>query len=366
MKTDLIVVGSGIVGLATAFEARRQGLSVQVIDRSERPVGSSIMNFGHACFTGQGDDVMNMAWASRAGWLRAAEAAGLWAKESGTYAPAVTDTEMTILQEFADHRGLEQVRLLSAEEVAVGIGNADLQCVGGAYLPLDMRVNPREAAPRLAAWLSADGVDFRWRHEVKEIAEGRVRTNRGDYEAERVITCPNYFLTQLFPELTDKYELEVCTLDMALIERPAHIAEDLAMFTGTSLARYDGFTSLPSVQLLKDELVRREPELVQVIANLMVTGIPEGLLIGDSHAYDLSPDPFIEEGRAQLLLDKSTAYLGIDKPVVKQRWQGRYANSSHTNLILDQVDPQTSVAVVATGIGMTMSFGIADALLNGK
>src|SRR5699024_7241768 len=52
MKTDVIIVGGGIVGLATAFLAQEKGLSVRVIDRSEKPVGSSIQNFGHACFTG--------------------------------------------------------------------------------------------------------------------------------------------------------------------------------------------------------------------------------------------------------------------------------------------------------------------------
>ena len=366
MTTDLIIVGSGILGLATAFKSHQQGLSVTVIDRSERPVGSSIMNFGHACFTGQSDADLDIAWASRAGWKEAAEATGLWAHESGTYVPAVADTEMKILEEFAAHRGSEQVQLLEADQVAAGIGNTELTCLGGAFLPLDMRVNPREAAPRLAQWLQAKGVEFHWRHEVKEVSDGTVLTNRGTFTAEHVIACPNYFLTQLFPEIADKYRLEVCTLDMALIERPQHIPENLALFTGTSLARYGGFSTLPSAAALKQDLAEREPELVNMVANLMVTGIPEGLLVGDNHAYDLSPEPFIHEDRAAVLLDKATSYLGVQSPMVKQRWQGRYANSTEIDLILEQVDPRTTVAVVASGIGMTMSFGIADVLLNNR
>lgn len=363
MKTDLIVVGAGIIGLATAFLAHEQGLSVRVIDRSERPVGSSIMNFGHACFTGQADMIQDVALTSRNGWIRAAKATGLWAKESGTYIPAVTEVEMQILNEFAEHRGADQVTLLSDAEVADAIGNPDLHCVGGAHLPLDMRVNPREAAPRLAAWLEEQGVVFNWRHEVKNVANGTAETNRGAFNADRVVCCPNYFLTQFFPDLADKYEVRICTLTMALIARPSRVPADIALFTGTSLARYDGFASLASINDLKSELQNREPELVDCIANLMATGIEDGLFIGDSHEYDFSPDPFIKQEQAELLLSRGCHYFGIDNPRILQRWQGRYADSTSTNLVLEQPDPQTTVAVVTSGIGMTLSFGIADLAL---
>ncbi|WP_420888850.1 TIGR03364 family FAD-dependent oxidoreductase [Corynebacterium ammoniagenes] len=363
MKTDVIVVGGGIVGLATAFLAHEKGLSVRVIDRSTQPVGSSIQNFGHACFTGQADDVQDMAMKSREGWKRAAVAAGLWAHESGTFIPAVSEAEMQVLQEFQDKRGTEQVQLLSREGVAQGIGNSQLQALGGAHLPLDMRVDPREAAPKLAQWLAGQGVEFNWRHEVHSVADGQVGTNRGDFEASHVVVCPNYHLTQLFPELADKFDLRVCTLTMALIERTDKIPADLGMLTGTSLARYDGFTNVPAAEALRADLQQREPELVDCIANLMVTGIDDYLLIGDSHDYAYSPNPFIDQESASLLMDKATAYLGIENPRVVQRWQGSYADSRSTNLILDNPDAQTTVAVVASGIGMTMSFGIAAEIL---
>ena len=58
-------------------------------------------------------------------------------------------------------------------------------------------------------------------------------------------------------------------------------------------------------------------------------------------------------------MDNASAYLGIEHPVVRQRWQGRYADSPNTNLVLERPDDRTAVAVVASGIGMTVSFGIA-------
>lgn len=362
---DLIVVGSGIIGLATAFRAHREGRTVHVIDRADRPVGSSIQNFGHACFTGQADEIQPVMEKSREGWLEAAETVGLWAAESGTIVPAVTDVEMQILKEFADHRGADKVTLLDAGQISEAIGNPALGAVGGAHMVRDLRVNPREAAPKIAAWLAGNGVEFTWNTHVTKVSDGTVYSNRGEFHAAEVVVCTNFDLVDLFPEIAERHELEICTLVMSLIERPDHIASDFSMLTGTSLARYDGFASMPSNAALRADLAEREPELVGCIANLMVTGIPEGLLIGDSHAYAKSPDPFIDEEIAALLLEKATAYLGIEKPVVKQRWLGRYSNSTKTNLILEKPDAKTTVAVVASGIGMTYSFGLADQILRG-
>lgn len=365
-STDLIVVGSGILGLATAFLAHEQGRSVQVIDSADRPVGSSIQNFGHACFTGQADDMQDAARYARAGWLRASRAVGFWAAESGTHIPAMTELELQVLREFAAHRDGE-VDLLTGHEVAAGLGNPGLSAVGGAHLPLDMRVNPREVAPALAAWLDGHGVKFQWNTRVTAVGDGTVATTRGDFAAAEVVVCPGFELMGLFPQLAEKHNVRVCTLVMALLERPRHLRQDLAMLTGTSLTRYDGFAVMPSVPALRAELAEREPGLVGCIANLMATGIPEGLLVGDSHAYSLSPEPFIDQDVADLLIDRSTGLLGVEHPVIRQRWLGRYADSPDTNLVLERPDSRTTVAVVTSGIGMTMSFGIAHlALEEGK
>ncbi len=363
---DLIVVGSGIIGLATAFLAHEQGQSVHVIDAADRVVGSSVQNFGHACFTAQADIIQGVADVSRAGWLRAAEAAGFWAATSGTWLPAATEAEMQVLREFAEHRGPEQVRLVGRDELADAIGNPGLEALGGAHLPRDMRVDPREAAPALARWLAGQGVKFTWNTQVHSAADGLVETARGRYRAERVIVCPGFNLMQIFPGLAEEHQVRVCDLTMALIEKPAAVGKDVAVLTGTSMARYDGIAAMPGVPALREELLEREPDLVGCIANLMATGGDRGLFIGDSHDYSLSPEPFADERTAELLLGKGGALFGIDQPRVLQRWQGRYADSPVTNLVLEQVDERTTVAVVTSGIGMTLAFGVADLALSRK
>lgn len=363
---DLIIVGSGIIGLATAYRAHKQGLTVQVVDAADRVVGSSIQNFGHACFTAQDDILQPLADSSREGWLQAAEDIGFWAATSGTWLLATTEVEMRVLEEFAAHRGPERVRLASREDVAAALGNPGLECLGGAHLPRDMRVDPREAAPAIATWLAAQGVEFTWNTRVLKVADGVVETTRGQLRAERVIVCPGTELMQLFPQVAERFKVRVCELVMTLVERPERVPAEVAVLTGTSMARYGGFADMPSVPALRTELQEQEPELVGCIANLMATGTEAGLFLGDSHAYSLSPTPFMEADTAELLLGKGSEIFGLDSPRVLQRWQGRYADSVDTNLILEQLDAKTTVAVVTSGIGMTMSFGVAELALQGE
>lgn len=364
--TDLIVVGAGIMGLAVAHAARRRNLGVRVIDHADRPVGASVQNFGHLCFTAQSDAAQKLAERSAAGWVEADREAGLGLQRPGTTVAACTELEMQVLEEFASHRGTDQVRLLGAGQVRRHLGSAGDTVLGGAHLPGDMLADPRTAAPRLADSLADHGVDIRWQERVLHIAEGTVTTARGTHRAEQVIACPGIELAGLFPELADDVALGTCALTMALVERPEPLTDPFALLTGTSLTRYGGFSAMPSAADLRAELAVREPELVACDANLMVTGGPHGLLVGDSHSTGASHDPFIEEATARLLLDRAVRILGAPLTRVRQRWLGRYPDRPSGSLLIGRPDRCTTAAVITSGIGMTLAFGLAEPLIDGE
>src|SRR5215468_8334937 len=142
-NADIIVVGAGIVGLALAIDAVDRGLRVTVVERDARSVGASVRNFGHGCVTAQTGTALSYAMTSRIEWLRLAKAAGFWLRDAGTVVVAATDDEYAVLSDLAAERGDDVILLDRAGVRAKApVGGA---YVGGAFFPLDLRVDPREA-----------------------------------------------------------------------------------------------------------------------------------------------------------------------------------------------------------------------------
>ena len=102
-----------------------------------------------------------------------------------------------------------------------------------------------------------------------------------------------------------------------------------------------------------------------MVANVMFTRRPDGtLLLGDSHVYGTTIDPFQDERWTTRLVSEIGKVIGAELKVT-QRWQGIYASSPLTSLLVEDVDPKTRVIKVTSGIGMTMSFGIAAETIAG-
>lgn len=363
MDTDLIIVGAGIVGLAHAVAAVRRGLSVRIIERDARAVGASVRNFGHCCLTAQPDEHQAMAENSRDGWLRTSAAAELGAREAGAYAVARNGAELAVLEEFAATR--DDVALLTATEIAEALTGGTRQpagLLGGAYFPRDLRVDPRVTVARLAAWLEGQGVRIDWRTACLGTGDGVVHTSRGELRAEHVLVCVGHDVDRLFPAVADAAGLVRCALQMALVDGPVGYASHAAVLTGTSMLRYGGLAAMPSASEVRCLL---PDELLEMVANVMCAPRPDGtLLVGDSHAYDLAHEPFLDESISQRLLDEVAAVFGLPGLRVRQRWQGVYASCPDQDLLVEPVDERTTVVSVTSGVGMTLSFGLGEQTLS--
>ena len=155
---DVAVVGSGIVGLGAAYAAVRRGLRVVVIERSTEPVGATVRNFGHLCFTPQSGDALRYGIASRELWLRLASDAGFWLREAGTHVIARHADELALLAAFGERTGGNfgdepAIRLLDTAETAAAVPVSSSQLVGGAVLPYDLQTDPRSAATAIRRYL---------------------------------------------------------------------------------------------------------------------------------------------------------------------------------------------------------------------
>lgn len=378
---DLVIVGAGIIGLAHAAHAVANGLTVTVLERDHRAVGASVRNFGHCCITAQTGELYELAQVSRKYWLEFAELAGFWAVESGAVVLARTAAEMTVLDELAAVREPGQVVLLSAGETRERltgmpdggasapdggtIGPSWPGLVGGAFLRDDLRVDPRTTAARLASWLERQpGVEFRWNTSAVGFgldAKGTatVSTSRGEVRGRQVLVCVGHDVDYLFPALAAEHRIERCSLQMSLATRPVGLDLAPAVLTATSMLRYPAFTEMPAAAALRAQIRETRPELLDIGANVMFTQRPDGsLILGDSHDYDRTAAPFLDEPVTAILNDEIARTLGAELDIV-QRWQGIYASSDVGPLLEREVQPGVTVISVTSGVGMTLSFGLA-------
>ena len=342
-SVDLVVVGAGIVGLAHAWHAVQRGLSVAVVERDEHAAGASVRNFGHGCFTAQDGVAFEYAMTAREQWLKLSREAGFWLRESGTVVMARHDDERAVLEEFASVRDIE----LTGE---------------GAFFPLDIRVNPREAVHAIAALLAGRGVAFHWSTNVLTVEPGLVRTSRGELHCRGAVVAVGHDVDRFFPDLAEEHEIRRCQLRMLRVAHGGVI--DPAVLTGFSMLRYEAFARCPSTEKVRERLTNDHPELVEAGLNLMFTQLPDGsLTIGDTHHYSRTVDPYRPEDLDDLVLTETARLLGVPALRVLERWRGIYASAPEPFLTATPV-PLTRAVSVTSGIGMTTALGLAPAVLD--
>jgi glycine/D-amino acid oxidase-like deaminating enzyme len=102
MKSDIAIVGAGIVGLAHALAAAKRGLKVVLIERSVQAVGASVRNFGLLWPIGQPAGIRHdRAMRSRTIWAEVAQQSGLSFFPTGSLHLAYRADEWQVLEEFA-------------------------------------------------------------------------------------------------------------------------------------------------------------------------------------------------------------------------------------------------------------------------
>jgi FAD dependent oxidoreductase TIGR03364 len=287
-------------------------------------------------------------------WLRHADRAGFWLRRSGTLLVARQADELAVLEEAV------RAHLLSAAEVAERAPVRD--ALGGALLPDDLQVDPREAGPALAAHLASRGVDVRWRTAALGVEPGVLHTSRGAISAEAIVVAVNHDVDHLFPSIAEQHGIVRCSLDMLLADG---IGLELPVLTGSSLLRYGAFAGTAAAAVVRARLEREQPEMLALDVNQMYTERPDGtLIIGDTHDRSVTVSPFQPE-RAFRLLEDITATLFLPgRPRVRERWQGVYASAPEPFLVESPAEG-VRVVSVTTGIGMTTGLGLAESVVDG-
>ncbi len=362
-RYDCIVVGRGIVGLAHALAAAKAGLRVAVIDRETRSVGASVRNFGFITVTGQQQGLTwRRAMRSRDVWAELAPACGIAIHQRGLFMCARRPEAASVAEEFAAGPMGRGCRVLRGGDIP---DPASRNVLAVLHSPHELRMESRDAIPRLAAHLAAaHGVAFLPRATVLGIETGRVHTAAGAIAGEHIVVCPGPDLTGLFPEEAVLRGVTLCKLHMLRLASPG-FALAAPVMSDLGMVRYLGYAGCPSLGALRARLQAEQAAwLADGIHLIVAQGGDGSLVVGDSHHYDDSPDPFQPADVDDRILAELSAVLDLPHPEVVERWTGAYPSGPEPAFIAAPL-PGVRLVQVTSGTGASTSFAIAEETLAG-
>lgn len=361
---DVAIVGAGICGLAHALAAAKRGKSVVVIDRDAQANGASVRNFGFVTVTGQqSGDCWRRAMRSRDIWAEIAPLTGIDVLHRGLLTIARRPEARAVLEEFLSTEMGSGCRLVEPSDIdKYGSGLRSGEFAAALYSPHEMRVESREAIPKLAAYLAERlGVTFLRETVVHSAAPPRVETSRGLVGAETVIVCPGDDFNTLHPERIAAYGLTRCKLHMMRLAPESYDARLPAIMSDLGMIRYLGYSELPAAGKLSERLHAEQGDhIANGVHLIVVRGADGSLVVGDSHHYATTPDPFAPTHVDELILDEyARVYQGALPPVV-ERWTGTYASAKDRLMLMDRPSDALRIVLITSGTGASTSFAIAE------
>lgn len=370
IKVDVAIVGAGIVGLAHAYLAARAGRSVAVFERNPAATGASIRNFGMIWPIGQpAGELHQMALRSRELWLDVLAQAKLPYLATGSLHVAYREDEAAAGKEFSEKApalGYECAWLSPAETLAQSKAIRPEGLLGALYSATEITVDPREVVGKLPQFLTKQyGVQFFFNTAVNKVESSLVQTGDQYCQAEEIIIASGDDFQTLFSACFRESGLTRCKLQMMRTRpQPQEWQLGPSLAFGLTFKHYPTFQICSSLPALKDRIIRETPEFDRWGIHVMVSQNASGeLTLGDSHEYGLAVNIFDNPAVNQLILDYAKEYLRVPTLEIAEQWHGVYAkHPEHAYMRFTPVNG-VSLVTVTSGMGMTMSFGIAEQTL---
>jgi FAD dependent oxidoreductase TIGR03364 len=369
---DDAVVGAGILGLAHAYQLAKRGHRVVVFERNPRAMGASVRNFGMLWPIGQPFGPMRqLAQRSLMIWHEVLRAAGIWHDPCGSLHLAYRDDEWQVLREFAEtaRKQGHPVELLDPQSVrSKSPAVCEEGLIGGIFSAAEICVDPRQVLAELPEFLHKTlGVEFHFGSLVRGYDAEHVVCERGRIRAERLWVCSGEDLQTLYPDVMLAWGLRRCKLQM-MRSQPFGTRFRLGpmLAAGLTLRHYQSFANCPSLPALKDRVAHESPEFDRYGIHVMASQNGHGeIVIGDSHEYDQqNAEPFAKTMVDQIILDYLRTFLAVPDLQIAERWQGVYVKHPTESYLIAQPCPGVTLVNGVGGNGMTLSFGLAEQVVN--
>ncbi|THF70827.1 FAD-dependent oxidoreductase [Deinococcus sp. Arct2-2] len=200
---DVIVVGAGLVGAAVAYDLRRAGYDVLVLEREqELGAGVSRSNSGvlHTGFDSPPGTFETQMIRDQAGrWPHIFDELKIPYRVPGALLLAHTDDEAAQLADLAQKAALNGVQTKILDERATRAAEPHSHARASLHIPSEAITDPYEVVTRLL-----HGIEVRlgWKVESTETAEDGVRVwgPQGSLTARFVVNCAGLFADELGEE----------------------------------------------------------------------------------------------------------------------------------------------------------------------
>lgn len=197
---DVIIIGCGVVGAATAYYLSRYDLDAVILEKENdvamgtSRANSAIVHAGYDPEPGTLTAKLNVEGSKLAEKL--AEELSVPYIRNGSLVLAFDDEDMKTLKKLkanADANGVEGVEIIDSERLHELEKNISENAIAALYAPTGAIINPWEYTLALAEVAVRNGVKLERNKTVVGIEktdEGYlVKTDGGDYEAKYVINC---------------------------------------------------------------------------------------------------------------------------------------------------------------------------------
>ena len=364
LRADVAIVGAGVLGAAHALAALRRGARVLVCERSERPRGASVRNFGMLWPIGQSGADLALALRSGELWREIAPLAGIRLRSCGSLHVARAEDEAQVLSEFVAASTLPGLQLLEPAAALALFPQLEPQgLVCALHSPHEANVDPPRALEALHAWLAAQGVAYVWGRAAVRARSGALELAGGAHvAAERIVVCSGDDFATLFPEQFAASDVWRSKLQMLSLESDSGPDDAPMLAAGLTLLHYRGFAACPSLPRLRERLAHECAEHVERGVHVLVSRGDDGRwIVGDSHEYGTHFAPGLDSRTEQLILEYLVRFVRLPVERVQRRWSGSYALRRGGATLLS-AEPLRGVEIVtaAGGSGMTRSLAVGE------
>ncbi len=374
MKTDLIVVGGGILGVFHAYHALMLGKSVRLIEKNQRAMGATVRNFGQVVPSG-----MNTTWQvigrrSLEIYRELQEKCSLDMRQEGSLYIASDPDEVTLIDELAainasNHYPSERWDASQCRSHVKALKPDYVK--GGLYFPGELSVAPDTMIHQVTNYLEESlglMTHFGQPAIACEVLGSGCQVTLSDgteFQSEKVIISNGSDFKFLFPHLFLREPIEVTKLQMMSTRPISGVNIPGNILTGLSIRRYEAFYDCPSFSEVKSREDSTELWKKYGVHILFKQASDGSVIIGDSHLYaDIGDEDRLgfdsDHAINRYIINEARKIMEMPDLEIDRFWYGVYSQHKEKDLLELTIDSHIHICTAIGGKGMTGSPGYAE------